>query len=415
MKVYGPDVGLTFVTVFATLAVGVLIIALVIALTKSSCPFIYADNGSGFVFVGEAFGGAIYPSLEREDFLALPPARDGNTEYRIKITNELREKQFINLAKLVTVQHPVGTSIIPDKYGNLLSIANENQPFSAKTESGIEHLGEICARDSSAFLFDEATNEQNAFSSLLLSFNKPYNAPSGKLVLRTKNSLWLDYAYGKFNEQFGILYNTFAEQQKKKPASELIQWGLDQSIPLSISVETENGWRFVDYLPTIGPLAQRDLAVLIDLCDITSETVNVKLECGYMFWELDYAAMDFSIEEVLSVSSFSPVSATDENGAHLDSLVAYIDNHYVFQPKIGNTLDLTFNLPNKPEGNQSIFLHTSGYYEYIRDYKGIPDLIKLRSFKESGSFTRFSRDLLDQFVSTPGLASAAFTSPDYGD
>ena len=55
------------------LIVGALtIISIIILLTKSSCPFVYAYNGENYDFVGETYGGAIFSPLERQDFMPLP-------------------------------------------------------------------------------------------------------------------------------------------------------------------------------------------------------------------------------------------------------------------------------------------------------------------------------------------------------
>src|SRR5262249_31129250 len=142
----------------------------------------------------------------------------------------------------------------------------------------------LIAKDSVSFLFNEIKPEDEHASNLLLSFKRPKDSAKAKLIINAKNSYWLDYVYGKFNEQFGTYYNTFAEEQKKVPASQNIQWTLDQQIPLSVFIETEKGWKFVDYFNSMGPLASRDLVMPIDLSDVKGETVRVKLQCGFMFW-----------------------------------------------------------------------------------------------------------------------------------
>ncbi|MBL0051338.1 MAG: hypothetical protein IPP29_07405 [Bacteroidetes bacterium] len=50
----------TFVFTATTVAVGAYVISLIIIiLTKSSCPFVYAHDGTGYNFKGEIYGGAI--------------------------------------------------------------------------------------------------------------------------------------------------------------------------------------------------------------------------------------------------------------------------------------------------------------------------------------------------------------------
>ena len=117
----------------------------------------------------------------------------------------------------------------------------------------------IKKKDSNSYLFDDETPDGKDVSSLTLSLEKPENSKTGKLILNARNSFWLDYAYGKFNQQFGTYYNTFVKKQRKVPAQKHNQWSLEQNIPLSVYIDTEKGWKFVDYFNSIGPLASRDI------------------------------------------------------------------------------------------------------------------------------------------------------------
>jgi hypothetical protein len=60
---------------------------------------------------------------------------------------------------------------------------------------------------------------------------------------------------------------------------------------------------------------------------------------------------------------------------------------------------LTFPLPQKKPGQaHTLFLHTRGYYEHIREYAGIPNLMTLRAFEMPGHFMQFSRDRYAQLA-----------------
>jgi len=45
-----------------------------------------------------------------------------------------------------------------------------------------------------------------------------------------------------------------------------------------------------------------------------------------------------------------------------------------------------------------LFLHTRGYYEYIRDYKGKPNISELKKFKLTGTFARFAKARFSQIA-----------------
>lgn len=90
-----------------------------------SCPYLYAWDGKGFRFVTDILGAAPlglpvshtrYVEQDPEEYLALGneqkfPPRDGG--YEIRITEELREVLYLDQAKLVAVDHPAGTLVVP--------------------------------------------------------------------------------------------------------------------------------------------------------------------------------------------------------------------------------------------------------------------------------------------------------------
>lgn len=407
LEVYDEDNLTSFASVLGiTAAVGVVIVA-IIAATKSSCPFVYIGNGDQYLFAGEMYGGAIYAPLERDDYMPLPGFLPIDGQYQLKISNELSERQYTNLARLLVIDHPDNVKPLLDRSGSVHMISNPEPPLAATCNNN-DYREAILASDSSVYRFDEPAADDQAVSNLILSFKKPPHAQSAKLAIRAKNSYWLDYVYGKFNEQFGTYYNTFAAAQNKMPARKSNQWAKEQGIPLSVFVESKDGWTFVDYFNVLGPLASRDLVIPINLSKVSTGTdkVRIKLECGFMFWEIDYAAMDFSENTPVEVAAVIATSAIDEKGNDVGDLLSATDEHYLIQPDIGNVVTLKYPAP-EVKNTRSVFLHSRGYYEYIRDYKNWPDFVALQSFKKKGAFTRFAKKQYDEFVNTEDIFAAA--------
>lgn len=407
LEVHDRHVGATVASITAISVVAAAAVILIIASTKSSCPFVYVNYQDSYQFTGEMFAGAIYPSLERDDYMPLPHLQVIEGQYNLRISNELLERQYTNLANLVVIQHGENTKVLIDKKGNIQTITSPTP--TSEAVSGTSHCEkEVAMKDSVAFLFDNPS--QGDITSLVLSFNRPATAMNGKLVLNAKNSFWLDYTYGKLNEQFGTYYNTFAEKQRKEPASKLHQWGMDQSVPLSVYVQTKKGWKFVDYFNSIGPLASRDIVMPLDLSEVEGQEVKVKLECGFMFWEVDYAAMDFSDNIAVITEKYTPSSAIDEKGQDVSDQIAATDDKYLIQPDIGNVVTASYPA-HKPVAGKvvSLFLHSRGYYEYIRDYKNTPNLPFLLDFKNKGAFPKFSREMYQRLISNKELYAAALT------
>lgn len=406
VEVYDKDSGATAVSyIFGGLGIilGILAIVTIIAIaTKSSCPFVYISDGQTYRFTGETYGGAIYSCLERDDYMPLPGFKPVNDEYKLKISNELLERQYTNLAELTVVEHPMQSTVLIDKYGKLQTMTSPVAPETAMSNTKVDCRAPLLKRDNNAYLFNDNPKVNNDMSSLTLTFPKPSGSKVGKLVLNAQNSLWLDYVYGKFNEQFGTYYNSFAEHQKEVPAAHHRQWSQEQGVAMSVYLQTEDGWEYVDYFDLIGPLAKRDIVMPIDLSHVKGDEVTVKLTCGYMFWEVDYAAMDFSDKVSTETTTLSAFAAFDENGADVSQLVQFADDLYLVQPKPGNEAVFTYAAHPIRDGQQvTTFLHTQGYYEYIRDYQSKPNLGYLRTFRDrDGAFTKFSKqryaDLMKQ-------------------
>lgn len=409
IEVYDQHTGATILSVLGTIAIVGGLLAIIIIATKSSCPFVYTGDGEDYYFAGEIYGGAIFSSLERDDYMQLPGFYPIDGKYHLQISNELLERQYTNLATLVVAEHPSNISVLLDKNGSIETIINPQTPTEAQSNN-IDMKELILAKDSNSFLFNETKTGDNA-SNLILTFKRPDKSAKAKLIINAKNSYWLDYIYGKFNEQFGTYYNTFAEEQKKVPAGKNIKWTLDQQIPLSVYVETEKGWKFVDYFNSMGPLAARDLVMPIDLTDVKGETVRVKLQCGFMFWEVDHASMDFTENIPVNVSTISPSFAMDEHGKDVVRSITAVDDNYLFQPEIGNVATIEYPSTTPAPGKiQTVFLHSRGYYEYIREYKNWPDVNYLETFKNKGAFTRFSKEQYDVIMNDPEIYAAAFST-----
>jgi hypothetical protein len=370
------------------------LLVIIVALTKSSCPFVYVDNGNGFDFVGELYPGVLSSNMQRDDFIPLPGMEVNDNKCKVKITNELLEIQYTDLAQLIVVDHPTDSKVLLDRFGNVHTISNAQIPKKVWLDDNTSDLGPAGAKDNFCYTFSTDIKNQNSARSIVFEFDKPPEVSSGKLFLTAKNSLWLDYVYGKFNEQFGSYFSKFQKSQETTSRDQKLEWLNEQQIPLSVYLKTEKGWELVDKINTVGPLAMRDLIVPISLKDSFGDQVQIKLETGFMFWEVDYIGMDFTENEPLNISYLEPAMAVDENSNDVTQLLKETDERYLVQSEVGNAVEIIYKLDTIDSTmNQSFFLKNRGYYTYIRDYKGIPDLDYLKTFRKSGSFTRFSEEV----------------------
>jgi len=96
-----------------------------LALPTGSCPYLYAWDGRKFRFVTDILGSSPLGlpvsetrlvEADPEEFLSLGtekefPSKDG--QYQVRVTEELREVLYLDYAKLVVVDHPANTMVLP--------------------------------------------------------------------------------------------------------------------------------------------------------------------------------------------------------------------------------------------------------------------------------------------------------------
>ena len=146
-------------------------------------------------------------------------------------------------------------------------------------------------------------------------------------------------------------------------------------------------------LKTSGPVAYRSVVVPIDFAGTDESFTEIRLSSGFMFWDIDYAAMDYSENEIFKIERQLPVMAIDETGKIVSSELSAADEKYLIQPVPGNVTTITYNYHQPADGqSQTYILHSKGWYETKREFKGKPDIAFLQQFKKAGAFSKFSLD-----------------------
>lgn len=391
--------GAKTVIISTGIAIGtVYAVALIWLLSKGgSCPFIYSEDGSSASFEGEIYSGATAIPLERNDYLPLKSIKPVDNLYKIKLTNEVKEIQNTNLTELLVFDHAPGTSILVDKYGIVHTLSDTKKPLTASEGYGKSLIAELSGYDSLRYI-SQMQRDMILKDTISLTFDKPLNILSAKLVMSGKNTMWLDYMFVRFTDLFGNKYDNWKEKRNEKPREELLKWSFDQGMPLAVYLETDAGLKFVDYFNLPGPMADKEDILMLDLTDITGDKVNLKLVAGMLFWDIDFIGLDYSTDQTVVKTVVPLSSATDENRKNVSDLLLYDDDRYLIQPDVNNITDITFPSPAGLSGmTRSVFLHSKGNYEILRETKGKPDMAYLKSFLEPGAFTRFSKEHFLQY------------------
>jgi hypothetical protein len=374
LEVYDSSVGKTIVYTFLSATAVAAVILVIFLATKESCPFIYSFNGSTYDFIGEIYSGAILPGLERDDYLPLPGLKPVNASYQLKMTNEVQEIQHTNMTELLVVDHSVGTNVLIDKYGKCHSYQALQAPILAHDADANNILDLISSRDSLRYL-GGSNNHAKASDEMYLTFDRPNEEDEALLVFRGKNSFWLDYTMGQFFNMFGSKYAKWFKNQKTSKNQIQPNWALEQDIPLSVFLREHGEWKFVDYYYVVGPMADKDMVMPIDISNVGSDQIEIKLESGYLFWETDYVALGVGSRSPVYQEAVPISKAVSHDAKDLSGILKVSDKKYFTMPQIGNYAVLNFAVPALHQDcERTVFLHSRGHYEVLRKPSGNPDV-----------------------------------------
>jgi hypothetical protein len=395
IEIYDPASGATAASwIFGITVPLVAVIAIIVAVTKSSCPFIYVNDNYSSKFVGEIYSGAIYPSLERPDYLPLPEPKPDQRDYEIIMTNEVHEIQNTNLIELNVFDHPEGTNVFIDKYGNYQTTGILQAPLRATNIKGENILDIIRDKDTLSYFSAGPGKDPALKDGIIMTFQRPQNVNIAKLVVNANSTFWLDYVFTRFHELFGKEYNCWVDKQETVPPEKMKTWMLEQNIPLSLFIEKHGKWHFVDYYNNVGPMAAKEDILSFDISDIKTDSVRIKLEYGNLFWDIDYAAIDYTVNIPVRHSIAQFVSAVDEQDNDVRNLLASSDMLYYVQPEIGNAVEMKFSLPEPVDSRQTLVLHSQGFYRILLNLTGEQQKKELMAFMKKGHFPAFSNELL---------------------
>ena len=366
-----------------------------------SCPYIYTYSGDSCRFEGEIFGGAIFRSLERDDYLALH--RDDvfqNGCYKVKMANMLQEVQYINQAELILVDHDTNVRILLDKYGHVQSVGEAEAPHSAFDSRNNDILSKIYKSDQETYNFNEEPDVSISYMNHIdLVFRSHSTPDSCKLLVKGHNSLWIDLLTTGIITSLGNKFPYWIGLMDRKSSEKQKEWVLSQGLPLQVYLLKGQKWQFADYFDIVGPIAAREMVLPLDVQDAWSEDLtgsshqyqlSVRLVTGFNFWQVDYAAMDFT-ENVTFEKTVLPANiVTDQNGMDVTASLMEDDKRYIVQKQMGDKAFLNFVIPDNFSPSGSIFLHSKGYYHHIVGKSGKSELAFVWSFLKPGRLSEYS-------------------------
>lgn len=133
---------------------------------SGSCPMVFTWNGAGFEYIGEILGVAplgaslargVYFPVDHDEYLSISGdqlrARDGYLD--VRLTEELREAAYIDMVRLVAVDHPGDLSVLTNEKAKgppfpefrLFGVQSSIRPVAAFNQRGEDVLASLSASD----------------------------------------------------------------------------------------------------------------------------------------------------------------------------------------------------------------------------------------------------------------------------
>jgi len=384
----------TIVTIVGVLVLALAVVFAIALATKESCPFVYSYDGEKFVFDAEPYGGAICQGLKKTDYSRLEHLKSVGGEYRLLLKNEVEETQYTDEMSLLIVDHSTNSSIMPDQNGNMYVIEKPISPLSTLDEKGRDLTKFIAHSDNIAWQSSLPTDTfyrgRNLRHQLTFKFPKPPKVSKGYLLINIGTGLWgsnmikemlelrgdkVDAWYGGVNRQ-GL---------ELKELYDFIE--REELYVLKLYLKQGEEWVQQGVIPGGGPFINEDRVISLNLSEVDSETLEVRLNPPMGFWAIDYVGIEYESHPSPEVKKVSVKSAKDQDGKDVSELLLTTDNRYQIMPEVGNWVKVIFDLPSPQNGTKrSIFLKTSGYYE-IHLSKNKPE----------------QKELIQKLLTTPGM------------
>jgi len=383
--------GKVAVALISVLIVVAAVYAIALA-TKESCPFIYSWDGERFVFDGEPYGGAITRGLERDDLSELEHLRAADGEYRILVTNEVRETQYTNLLELRVVDHSPGTRVAGDPEGTLHAFRRAEPPTRAVDADGTDLLPWLAAPDGLVWEPLPDSDAPTPRETVDLAFARPGGARNGWLLARAATGQWGSHMIRELLAMRGDEVGHFYEAIDESPAmrATLEEWNLREELyRLKIHVQEPSGWEPRAILPGGGPFVAEDRLIALDLSRVEGDEVSLRLQPPRGFWALDSFAMVWELDADPDVQVVPPASAVTEAGADVLDDLLLVDDRYYAMPTNADRAVVVFPAPPPTDGRtRTVFLRSRGYYRLKLD-EGRPA----------------DRDALREITNVPGAAA----------
>ena len=355
--------------------------------TKESCPFVYSYDGNGYTFDAEPYGGAISEVLKRTDYSRLEHLRNVNGRYKLMLRNEVRETQYTDEISIIVVDHPSGTTVIPNESGVMSVIKTPIKALRAIDKHGNDIGSFLDSTDGIAWLdmYSDMSVEKsrNLRQEIIAEFPKPEGINTVKLLVNAGTALWGSHMIRAMLELRGDKVDEWytAINSGQPELFELMNFvEREELYVLKVHVKVGENWEVRGVIQGGGPFITEDRVISIDLTGVEGDNLMIKLEPPVAYWTIDYLAVQYSDMEPSSEQEIHLASAVDFKGNDVSILLSKTDGKYQILTNIGDWAELEFEAPvSNMDGERTLYLKTTGYYE-LQLPKDEPMQVELLTF-----------------------------------
>ncbi len=386
------DPGRTTLAVIGITAAVLVGLALIVAATKESCPFIYSWNGEQYVFDAEPYGGAISQGLERDDFGVLEHLRADSGRYRLLVTNEVAETQMTNLLELWVVDHPPAVRVAADEWGGMHAIGAPVLPAGARDAAGRDLTAWLARSDERIWEPPPIPGDSSdGRDEIVLTFPRPPGATTARLVARVGTGLWGSHMIRSMLELRGRAAGAwYARVDGDLTYRDSVRaWNVREELyALRVDLQTAEGWRTRALLAGGGPFLVEERVAPLALDGAQGDTVRLRVRPPRGFWALDAVALDFGTAVPLKVDTLRPISAVDARLGDILPAIRAVDDQYHQMPTTADRAHLSFRAPPGPAAGltRTVLVHARGWYQLHLPPGAAPDSAALRRLADEAGF-----------------------------
>jgi hypothetical protein len=366
--------------IYSTLATGAALVgavAIACALDPKcfgSCPTYYSDSAGTLVLEAEGFSYSVAKLFEARDVdrLRLPAVHGGAVS--LEVRNEAFETHYTNHLEVLEVRHDSAETGLPDQLNRPLVVRDVAPLARAVDRAGRDVRRVLAAPDGAVYRTEQGVlggaRAGDLDDAIDVAVAAPRGADSLAVVLRLRNSLlntilFYDIMLGDPGAR--SLDWVARDLQQVGPAVELAQW-YQKHMGMDVAVRDGAGYRVVAHLKDTGPVAWKDVAIVVPVLD--RDSVRIRLSFPADNWRIDRVAIAAGFRRptpIVHPLTLVRDAAERADTAALASLTAP-DARYL-ETSAGQRFTASFDVgADAPAGVlRTFFLASQGYYtEWVR-------------------------------------------------